>query len=56
MSDFITNIKRFSETANLFDSNFTVKGVQLRKNGYFLNIFHQKKQISSIFSTKQRKI
>jgi len=40
ISNFITNIIRFSETANLFDRNFTVKGVLIRKIVYFLENFH----------------
>ncbi len=33
IADFITNIICFSETANLFDRNFTVKGVLILKKG-----------------------
>jgi hypothetical protein len=40
ISNFITNIIRFSESANLFDSNFTVKGVIIRKIALFLNVFY----------------
>lgn len=40
ISNFITNIIRFSESANLFDSNFTVKEVVIRKIAFFLNVFY----------------
>lgn len=34
--NFNANIIRFSENANFFDSNFTVKGVLLLKKGIYL--------------------
>ena len=34
--NFSANIIRFSENANFFDSNFTVKGVLLLKKGIYL--------------------
>jgi hypothetical protein len=40
ISNFITNIIGFSESANFFDSNFTVNGVILRKWLFILNIFY----------------
>jgi hypothetical protein len=42
ISNFITNIVRFSESANLFDRNFTVKEVLLLKKGFYLeNNYHK---------------
>ena len=42
ISNFSANIIRFSENANFFDSNFTVKGVLLLKKGNYLRIIYQK--------------
>jgi hypothetical protein len=55
ISNFITNIIRFSETANLFDSNFTVKGVVLRKMAVFLNVFYLEKDKNNTISNNMAK-
>ena len=55
ISNFITNIIRFSETANLFDSNFTVKGVVIRKMAVFLNVFYLAKDKNNIISNNYAK-
>ena len=55
ISNFITNIIRFSESANLFDSNFTVKEVVIRKMAVFLNIFYLVKDKNNTKSNNQAK-